>query len=464
MPKLYILIFIILSSTNYLNAFPLQEIDSLHIRLLIVEDEEKIETLLTLSEAYRNIVFNDCIKYGMQALRLADETNNKTLKALIFKSLGISCYYSGNMDIALGYYSQSLNVYKDIKDEKGQANCLNNIGLIYEEWADFDKATDYYSQSYKIEEMIGNKEGMAISLIQIGNISFYRNSFQEALDNYYRALLIFTEIEDAEGIAYAYNSIGIIYGKWNNFDKALEYYQKAKELYNETSNRRALSQVLTNMGEVYNFELKDYKTALCLYSEALMIKKSLEDVIGISLLYNNLGTLYANMEDKKKALEYFSLSLKSYEESGILTGVVMVNYNLGELYQDSDNTRIAIEFFKKSLLEAVQTGQVDYINSNYEALIHCYAMLGEYEEFEKYFRLFNIGKDSLINKLNNLKMIEVEAKYKVEESLRESEQLQLENIEKEKEIKKYKLLLAGIGGVFITLLFMYLLFLRLKKK
>ena len=129
MPKLYILIFIILSSTNYLNAFPLQEIDSLHIRLLIVEDEEKIETLLTLSEAYRNIVFNDCIKYGMQALRLADETNNKTLKALIFKSLGISCYYSGNMDIALGYYSQSLNVYKDIKDEKGQANCLNNIGL-----------------------------------------------------------------------------------------------------------------------------------------------------------------------------------------------------------------------------------------------------------------------------------------------------------------------------------------------
>ena len=77
--------------------------------------------------------------------------------------------------------------------------------------------------------------------------------------------------------------------------------------------------------------------------------------------------------------------------------------------------------------------QFSVLNNNYEALIHCYAKLGDYNKFEKYFRLLSIGKDSLINKLNELELIEIEAKYKIEESLRESLELQKENEEKEKE-------------------------------
>ena len=463
--RIFTIVIVILFVTfNCLNAAPIQKIDSLQAQLLVTKDEEKVKTLITLSEAYRNVVFNDCIKYGTQAIKLADKLNNKDLKALTLKSLGISSYYSGDMDIALGYYSRSLELYKEIGNKKGQANCLNNIGIIYEEWADFNKATEYYTRSYKIEEMLDNKEGMAISLIQIGNICYHRSSYQEALDNYYRALLIFTEIDDVRGIASAYNSIGIIYGKWNKYEKALDYYQKSKDLFFETGNRRALSQVLTNMGEVYNFELKDYKTALKLYNEALQLKKSMEDKVGIALLYNNLGTLYANMEDNSKALEYFNSSLKIYNESGVSTGVVMVNYNLGELNQSFRKTNTAIDFFQQSLTMAIKNGQVDYINSNYEALIHCYAKLGNYPKFEKYFRLFTIGKDSIINKLHELEMIEIEVKYNVEERIRENLNLQKANEEKQNEIKKYKLLLTGLAGVIIILLFIYVLFLRIRKR
>ncbi|MFK5854981.1 MAG: tetratricopeptide repeat protein [Bacteroidota bacterium] len=447
-----------------MGASPMHELDSLQAQLLVVHDEEKAQTLLTLSEAYRNIMFNDCIDYGTKALNLAEELNNNSLKALILKSLGISSYFSGNMDIALTYFKQSLTVYEQIHDKKGQANCLNNIGLIYEKWADFDKATEYLVQSYDMEVELDNKEGMAISLIQIGNISFHRGSFQESIDKYYQALLIFTEIKDTEGIAYSYNSIGIIYGKWNKFDKALEYYQKAKKLYYRTGNKRALSQVLSNMGEVYNFEFKDYKLALNLYNEALQLKNSVEDKVGIALLNNNLGTLYANMEDHSMALKYFDYSLKMYTELGVPTGVVMVKYNLGELYQNSDQINKAIGYFVSSLKMAEENGQVDFIADNYEALIHCYAKQGDYNKFENYYRLLSIGKDSLINKLHELEMIEMEVKYKVEESTRESMQLIKENEEQQVEINKYKLLLTGLGGVVISILFIYILFLRIKRK
>ena len=464
MPKLISIILFLLLQTFGLVASPMQEIDSLQAQLLVTQDVEKAQTLLTLSEAYRNIMFNDCIDYGNQALQLADGLHNYNLKALILKSLGISSYYSGNMDIALDYFLQSYEVYKQIDDSKGQANCLNNIGLVYEKWADFDNAIKYLKQSYDIEVQMNNSDGMAVSLIQIGNISYHRGSLQEALDNYYQALLIFTEIDDNEGIAYSYNSIGIIYGSWNKFDKALEYYKKAKELYYETGNRRALSEVLTNMGEVYNFEYKDYKSALRIYNEALQIKKSIEDKVGIALLNNNLGTLYANMEDEAEALKYFMIGLEMYTESGVNTGVVMVNYNLGELYQNSGKTNIAIEYFNKSLAMAIDNGQVDFIDDNYEALVHCYAKSGNYSEFERYLRLLLIGKDSLIDKLHELEMVEMEVKYKVEESIRESNQLIHENEVQQIQIKKYKLLLAGLGGIVIIILFIYILFFSVRKK
>jgi len=464
MLKTKLTILFILFQTVLSVASPMQDIDSLQAQLLVTQNEEKIRTLMTLSEAYRNVMFNDCIKYGNQAINLADKLHNSRLKALMLKSLGISSYYSGNMDIALDYYLKSISIYEQIDDLEGQANCLNNIGLIYEEWADFKKASDYYKQSYEIEFQLENSEGMAISLIQIGNVGFHRGSFQEAYDNYYQALLIFTDIDDVEGIAYSYNSIGIIYGKWNQFDKALDYYEKAKTLYYHTNNTRLLSKVLTNMGEIYNFELKDYKKALRLYNEALHLRKSVEDKVGIALLNNNLGTLYANMEDEQMALKYFETSLKMYTESGVSTRMVMVNYNLGELYQNSGKITIAINYFNKSLEMAKKNGQVDFIVDNYEALIHSYAKIGDYPKFENCFRLFSIGKDSLINKLYKLEMLEMEMKYKVEENIRESRQLLQENEQQQIQIRKYKLLTTGLVGVVIISLFFYLIFLRIKKK
>ena len=141
----------------------------------------------------------------------------------------------------------------------------------------------------------------------------------------------------------------------------------------------------------------------------------------------------------------------------------MVNYNLGELYFNNSNTKKAIEYYEKSLETAKQNNQVDFINDNYEALLNCYAKNGEYSKFNDYFRLFNIGKDTLIDKLHELELTKMEVKYKVEESIKESNELQKENQQQQQVIKKYKMLLAGIGTLLIIILFIYILFLRVKK-
>ena len=79
-----LLIVILLSRIGY--AEPMQQIDSLQAQLQVTKDAEKVNTLLALSEAYRNLIYNDCMDYGTQAFRLADKLNDENLKAMALKS------------------------------------------------------------------------------------------------------------------------------------------------------------------------------------------------------------------------------------------------------------------------------------------------------------------------------------------------------------------------------------------
>lgn len=201
-----------------------------------------------------------------------------------------------------------------------------------------------------------------------------------------------------------------------------------------------------------------------MYQKALSLKKSIEDKAGIALLNNNLGTLYANMGAYKEALQYFEKSLALFTKINIPTDIVMVNYNIGELYFNTDKTKTAIKYFSKSLKMAKQNGQIEYISDNYEALMHCYAKSGNYNEFQNYYRLLSIRTDSLIQKLHEIEMLEIETKYNVKEELEENITLQKENEIQRLDIKKYKLLFAGAVSIVIIVFLGFLLFIKVFKK
>ncbi len=217
------------------------------------------------------------------------------------------------------------------------------------------------------------------------------------------------------------------------------------------------------MGELYSKENRDYKKALDYYNKSLAIKKKQEDKIGIALLYNNFGTLYAELEDYNKALQYFNRSYLLYDEMNSITGLVMVNQNMGKTYFSLKDYKTAIEKFQHSLTMATESGMNNYISSNYKELMLCYAFISNNEKFEKYYTLYNSDRDSVIDKLRLDKLYEIEAKYDIEQLLMKSQNLSNENLKKEKEIRQLKLIMAGLGGLIILIIFSYVLFLKIKK-
>lgn len=454
---------LILSVTLSFGARPLQSIDSLKNELAKTNGTEKIETLIHLSEAYRNIHFNDCINFGMTAVDESRLLKDVGLEAKAFKSLGISAYFSGDFDKALLYYQNSHELYDKISNIKGMAACNNNIGLIYQEKAEFTKALEFYRKSFDYEQQLDNKEGMAISLINLGNVNYYLNNFQSALDDYFKSLLIFESLENKWGKAYAYNSLGIIYMNWDKPTKALGYFKKAKELYEEMDDETGLSLVLTNLGELFCNENKNYKKSLEYYNKSLAIKKKQNDKIGIALLYNNFGTVYTKLEDYKRALNYLNRSYALYYETNSITGLIMVDHNIGKVYLSLKDYNTAIEKFNTSLTMAIDVKMRNYISDNYKELMICYAFISDNEKYDKYYTLYNSVSNSSINILRHNKLNEIEAKYNIDLLLMESHNLSEENQKNINEIRQLKLIMATIGGLIILIIFSYVLFLKINK-
>ncbi len=434
-----------------LQAGNLSYTDSLQQLKNTIQGRAKVLLLIKLSEQNRDKSVYDCKRYFQKAFDLAQKDGYIDLMGLSSKSMGVSYFYWGNMQKAFSYFKEGLYYYRQSGSKEGQSNCLNNIGLIYENWANFDSAARYYKASYLIEKTLDNVEGEATSLINMGNIDFHRKDYHKALQNYFQALKDFFQTNDNEGMAMAYNSLAIIYSQVKDYNKALNYLKKAKEIYSATGHIRKLSRVLNNMADIYSDNFKEYKKAKILYDKALKIKAELGDKDGIALVKSNLGVLYSHMGNSSLALSYFDESRNIFQETGNKTGLSMVYQNKGKALQKAGLYHRAIKEFQKSLAISSKAGLKSYTINNYQEIFKCYAALGEYKSFNKYYSLFEHSRDTLTVKLEKIKIAEMEARYKIDTLLQQRKSLKEESRRKEMKIKRYYILSIGFSLVVIVL-------------
>jgi len=445
------------------NANNITAIDSLETNISKTSGPEKIELLIQLSESYRNIMYDDCIINGQKAVILAQKINRPDLEGKAYKSMGVSCYMLSNYKTALDFFQKAYDSFIKSDNILEQGNCLSNIGLLYDEWSDYPKAESYYKQALELKIKAGNKSSIATTLINLGNINYYRFNYQGSLDYYYRAKILFEEVNDKEGIGQCLNNIAIIYKAWGNIARAMKYLQEAEKFYIGTGNEYELSKVYTNMADSYCEQYKDYKQSIDLYEKSLLLKKKLGDLQGMAMVYNNMGSLYGNIENYEKATSLFNESRKLYTKLSSASGLIMVDQNEGKIAMMQKHYQTAKILFERSLANSTKINLPDYISSNQEYLLKIAAITCNYNDFSNYYTQFIAGKDSLINQLNRARMAEIEAKYKAKEQLNETLTLKEKNEKSLKAIHHYRLLLAGLIGITLLILVILVFYLWFKQ-
>ena len=394
--------------------------------LLKAEQNDTSRALLLnqLCYEYRYSFPDKALKYGEQAIALAQQLDLSENLAKAHKNIGIVHYILGEYVKAIASYTASLKIYQSINSLEGEANIYNNIGIIYRLQGNYPQALEHYLKSLTIDTKLGKKRGMAGSYNNIGAIYYFQNNSEKAITYYSQALALFEELEDPQAMAAGYNNIGVLFEKDKDYSQALEYYNKALAIRKTMGNQQEMAASYNNIGGVYAEQLK---------------------------FLHNPDSIENQFE---RAFAYLQKGLKIEKELGDKNGMTYSLSVIGNLYNIVKQPADAILYFEKSFTIATEMGALDRLMDAYDGLSTSYVQMRNFKEALKYYRLYTAAKDTLFNEEKSKDLGRLEAGYEFETAQAESvraEELQLKN-EVEAKTRGDNLQYSGIL-IFIVLLF-----------
>lgn len=319
MKKLLSLLFIISSQF----AFGQQsKIDSL-INLLKTDktDTTKLVHLYSISDECETIGnYPDALKYGNQAIVLADDLikkNNETIilyvtnkyKGKAYNNIGLVYWDQGNYPDALTNHFAALKIREAIDDKKGISSSHNNIGNVYKDQLNYPEALKNYSAFLKMSEALGDQKAIASAHINIGNVYKEQGNYSEALKNYFASLKIKEAIDDKLGMAAAYNNIGLVYQNQGNYTEALKNYFASLKIKEAIGDKKGIAASYINLGEAH-LRLNKPAEAKTYLEKGLIVSKEIGAKLRIRDCYRVLSqvdSITGNYESQINNFKFYIL-------------------------------------------------------------------------------------------------------------------------------------------------------------
>lgn len=213
--------------------------ETLHLSESLPESEEKFQIINTAYLHLGNV-------YGYQQqidlalfegyLQWATDTNNPFYQAMALRNLGEAYRRLGNLDRALDYTKQSLELSDRIDDESGSIFSLGNLGSIYGQRKEFDEASRAFERQKEKADKIGDRAGFAHAIIGLGEV--YSLTGQDDLAYQYirQAVILAREIGERQIEVESLMILAEFEQKTGDLDSSLECWQQALSIAGELNN------------------------------------------------------------------------------------------------------------------------------------------------------------------------------------------------------------------------------------
>jgi tetratricopeptide (TPR) repeat protein len=282
------------------------------------------------------------------AILLDEHPKRNAYRARLLGEAGRVHYTLGSLEDALALYRQSLAIYQELGDRKGEGTALNNISQIYHDRGDYDTTLSYLEQSLNICREIGDKKSEGTTLNNISQIYHDRGDYDKALSNLKQALIINRESGGQAGEGTILNNIGRIYREQGDYGKALQYYEQSLDMHRKAGGRAMEGVTLNNIGQLY-YARGDYGKALEYQKQSLDIRREIGDRVGEGRTLNNISQVYKIQAQYDTAFKYLEQSLVIRREIGDRVGEAVTSWNIGLTYQEQDDLAKAEQYMARAL-------------------------------------------------------------------------------------------------------------------
>ena len=328
----------------------------------------------------------------------------------------------------LDYINFGIEKSREIDYTRGLMQMQYLKAVTYNEIESYDDAIIYFQNAIKNAEILQDSGYLRVCYMSIGGIDLDIENYEQAKKEFFTGLK-YANNSIAKSVN-IYNYLGTLYKELGVVDSSLYYHNKNLKLREIKNDTIGLAYSYNNIGLVYKHS-GDFKTALQYLNKSLEFKKKVNDTKGIGGSYINIGSIYLLLKDYQKAYEYASLGL---------------------MYADSVKA-------KTFALNGSETALKALLKIKSERA---------YELFELYDSLnIELNGEEIVNNIeaNQIKFDVANKEQLLELEKAKANQLSQSLIVKEEKAKRLGfIIIAGVIGVIILIIFLIIVYKNFKKK
>jgi CHAT domain-containing protein len=279
---------------------------------------------------------------------IAQTTDAREAEADRLMKQGIQQYQTGQFPAALNSWQQALQIYRAIKNRRGEGRALGSLGAAYHSLGNSAKVIEYSQQYLAIAREIKDRQGESLALDHLGGAYIYQGNSAKAIEYLQQSLAIAREIKDRRGEGSALGNLGAAYGSLGNYAKAIEYTHQKLAIAREIKDREEEGTALGNLGAVYH-SLGNYAKAIEYTHQKLAIAREIKDRKEEGTALGNLGAAYESLGNYAKVIEYAQQSLAIAREIKNRRGESSALDELANAYESLGNYTKAIEYAQQQL-------------------------------------------------------------------------------------------------------------------
>jgi eukaryotic-like serine/threonine-protein kinase len=267
----------------------------------------------------------------VQTLRQAAERDRSDPR--IWFLLGKNTIIVGEARKALSdYLVRALALQTQLRNEQGQGDVLNAMGVAHHQLGDYREALEKYSAAAEIRKKLGDWRGYAVSLKNRARVNRALGQLDEVSPDLEQARGLFQKIGDQGGLADVMNDFGALAEARGDYAGALGAYQEALRLRHTLGDERQTAQSYDNVGYI-SFQQGQYDNALVYWQQALDRRRRLGEKRGVILSTQNMGFLQIAQGRWAEAMKSFLEALEASRQMDFKNAVAVSYGNIGLLQQ-----------------------------------------------------------------------------------------------------------------------------------
>jgi len=413
--------------------------------------------------------------------RVISASKPDTNQAILLGKLAFE-YLQIDIEQAIKYEEQSLNLFKQLKWTRGIADSYTALGNFYIEKFDTKHAIENYTNAIKLWQQLGNKTAMAKAYTNIGIAYQNENNLPNSLEYYFKGLQLAEEIKDSNLVAFEQSNIGSLYQIIGDYKKAIQYDSLSMIYFKKTGNQEEVAGNLVGIGNAYK-SLGNLDQALNAMLEGLKIYTEINYPFGKALSLSNIATVYDAQNNYLKALKFQYQAMNEFTVLQDENGLSIAQLQLGDYYnkiamnpekiiQDElvpasqkACLLLSLNYLQKAIPVLGKRNSLSDLSVAYKIMADDQRALKNYEAAIESYLKYSFYKDSVFSIETAQKIANHETQHEID--LRESKIKLLAKDNKLKDIKAQNQRTtrnALIGGILSLLMISIVLIFYYKRK